>query len=84
MLTERQLWNLLEGETIRSLLSGNDTGCFTTGQYAEAEDKVLLRWTGAPRPLDCPAPNYRRKLLALSPIVVEVRPDVWALASALG
>lgn len=49
---------MIEGEAVMLLLSGNDTGCFTTEQFAEAKERVLNRLLG-PRPSDMSTPPLR-------------------------
>ena len=85
MLTERQFWDMMEGEAIKPLLAGNDIGCFTTEQYTASRERLLERWTGGPRPAGCAIDlkMTRAQLSALAPVVVEVRPDVWALGSSI-
>lgn len=86
--TEALLLQTMEGEVIRSLLSGNDTQCFTTLQYVRARDKWIERFVGCSR-AECGIdetedeliPGARKQLKAIG-LVVEVRPDVWARPSA--
>lgn len=46
---ERLLYLTMEGEVIRSLLSGNDTQCFTTEQFEDAKDAWIAGVTGSTR-----------------------------------
>lgn len=75
----------MEYEVILSLLSGNDTQCFTTKQFIDARDKWLDKVVGAgTRELIGPVDNQqlamaRDQLLALPPqLITEVSPNTWA------
>lgn len=74
----------MEAEVIRSLLSGNDTQCFSTQQYAERRDAwIATNCTGGATRADvglppCEPESVRRQIIG-SGFVVEVAPDVWML-----
>ena len=77
---EHLLYHTMEAEVIRSLLSGNDTQCFTTSQYEEARDAWIAKVAGATRQglgLDKPPSEFARKQLLASSLVREVSLDVW-------
>jgi hypothetical protein len=64
--------------TAQSLISGNDTCCFTTQQYLDAY--VLDINKGMPCLMDLPL--ARHHLESIPELVAEVRPDVWAGAQS--
>lgn len=74
-------------EAIEALLSGNDTGCFTTQQFEDAytrlEQKYGIRF---PDPSDHQWAKgvARSRLLTFPELVREVQPDVWASVNILG
>jgi hypothetical protein len=85
-MTEQELLMTFEGEVIRRLLSGNDTCCFTTQQYADMAEKVCEEWIGATRQsLGVPLPSLhvRRRQLEAITNCIEVQPDVWTLEGFL-
>jgi len=77
---ERMLFLSMEAEVIRSLMSGNDTQCFTTTQYEQARDNWIAKICGAISEqveLDVPPSELARKQLIASGLVEEVGTDVW-------
>jgi len=72
----------MESEVVHSLISGNDTQCFTTKQYETARDEWIAKIVGKTRE-QIGIPNapleYARRQLAAFPTVVQVSPDVWTL-----
>jgi hypothetical protein len=76
----------MEGEVIRRLLSGNDTQCFSTAQYADAVDQYIAEQVGRTRESlgmgDVPTEVRRMQLLSIG-LVREVAPDVWTLAEGV-
>lgn len=80
---EHMLFRTMEGEVIRSLLSGNDTQCFTTEQYGNARDNWIAGMVGKTRDellVPSPPSELTRKQLRGSGLVVEVKPDIWVLS----
>jgi len=63
--------------TVRTLLAGNDTGCFTTEQYRVAYNRVVSERLKATDKLLMDAVVARRHLTD-SGLVREAEPDVWA------
>ncbi len=82
---ERLLCGTMEAEVIKQLLSGNDTQCFNTKQYADARDAWIAKLTGSTRESLGIAGDlywhleYARRQLAAFPTVVQVSTDVWTL-----
>lgn len=77
----------MEGECIRSLLSGNDTQCFTTEQFEAAKERWLTQHIGRTREelgVYTPPRSVARKQLLAIGLVVEVKPDVWTFAQPAG
>ena len=68
-------------KTVAALLAGNDTGCFTVQQYAEAYHRICHRddpyhKDDVIRCLTTVAPQHLRSVG-----MKEVKPDVWASVS---
>lgn len=85
MTTNDMLLKTFEGEVIGRLLSGNDTCCFTTQQYADMAETVAEEWVGATREslgVSMPPLSVRRRQLEAITNVREVSPDVWTLEIA--
>jgi hypothetical protein len=78
----------MEYDVVRSLMSGNDTMCFSTRQYVEQRDVWIKEMIGDSReelglgPIDeYDLETARRQLLAIPQLVREVEPDVWTATS---
>lgn len=77
---ENAMRGTMEHNVITSLLSGNDTLCFTTQQYCDMRDKWIAKVTGATREelgLDQPPIEITRNQIIESRLVREVSPNVW-------
>ncbi len=61
-------------EVVRSLLRGNDVGCFSTEQYRDVYRK---KYPPPPPMTDTLTDNLARMHLEQCDIVQEVAPDVW-------
>lgn len=77
---EKLMRGTMEWDVVSSLLSGNDTMCFTTEQYEDGRDAWIARIAGATREelgLDKPPIDIARKQLISSGLVKEASRDVW-------